>query len=127
MEGRSGKTKIGVLTVIDEEFDAVKEALSAVNRVPGTLYFTGEDAGNFVVTKMADRGNVVANEATRDLFEHWGRPDIVMLVGVAGALATGPAQLGDIVIPDYVHYGDFRKITEGADDLRFTSPTIIRR
>ena len=79
---------------------------------------------------MADRGNGPAQETTRALIEHW-HPDIVLLVGIAGALDTGPAGLGDVVIPDYIHYGDFRKITEGSSmpsvAAAYDQPTVSLR
>lgn len=92
--GRHGKTTVGILAVIREEFEAVKLALSADVRHPRSRYFHAADGhGRFVLGMMADRGNVAAGEATRDLFEYW-RPDIVMLVGIAGALSSGDAGLG---------------------------------
>jgi nucleoside phosphorylase len=128
--GRHGKTRVGVLTIIQEEFDALKVALGADTWARRTRYWHASDGPErFVLAKMADRTNVAAFEATRDLIEHW-RPDIVMLVGIAGGLAGGDAGLGDVVIPDYIHYGDFRKITEGADELRYAAydqPTVSLR
>ena len=128
--GRYGKTTVGVLTVIQEEFDAVKAALAATRQRPRTRYWHGE-AGHarFVLAKMADRTNVAAAEATRDMIEHW-RPDVVMLVGIAGALSSGDAGLGDVVVPDFLHYGEFRKLTEAGDDLRFAAydhPSVTLR
>lgn len=129
-KGRYGKTTVGVLTVIQEECDAVKAALGADVRHRKTRYWHGEDGHErFVLVKMADRTNVVAFEAARDMFEHW-RPDIVVLIGITGALSSGDAGLGDVVIPDFVHYGEFRKLTEAGDDLRFAAydhPTVSLR
>jgi nucleoside phosphorylase len=125
--GRYGKTTVGVLTVIQQEFDAVKAALGATEQRRGTRYwYGGSGQDRFVLTKMADRGNTPAGEATRDLIEHW-RPDVVMLVGIGGALSSGDAGLGDVVVPDFLHYGEFRKLTEAGDDLRFAAydhPTV---
>jgi nucleoside phosphorylase len=128
--GRHGKTTVGVLTVIDEEFEAAISALGANQRHGATRYFhAAPSPERFVVTKMPDRGNGPAQEAARAMIEHW-RPDIVLLVGIAGALDGGPAGLGDVVIADYIHYGDFRKITEHEDALRFAAydqPTVSLR
>lgn len=128
--GRYGKTTVGVLTVIEEEFEAAQASLDADQRYPRTRYFHASPSPDrFVLAKMADRGNGPAQAATRAMIEHW-RPDIVLLVGIAGALDTGPAGLGDVVIADYIHYGDFRKITEGEDALRFAAydqPTVSLR
>src|SRR4051794_23994911 len=110
--GRHGKTTVGVLTVIQEEFDAAKAALGAEVRYRRTRYWHGGVGHErFVLAKMADRTNVAAFEATRDMIEHW-RPDVLVVVGIAGGLASGDAGLGDVVIPDFVHYGEFRKLTE---------------
>lgn len=121
-----------MLTVIEEEFDAVRYALGATERYhakPRRYWHEPAGTSRFVLVRMADRGNGPAQETTRALIEHW-HPDIVLLVGIAGALDTGPAGLGDVVIPDYIHYGDFRKITEGSDALRFAAydqPTVSLR
>jgi len=46
------------------------------------------------------------------------RPEVVALVGIAGGLeGRDGVHLGDVVIPSYVHYVEFRKLT-GAGDLR---------
>jgi nucleoside phosphorylase len=128
--GRSGKTKVGLLTVIQEEFDAVKAALGANVWHRRTPYWHGDDGpADFVLARMADRTNVAAFEATRDLFEWW-QPEVVLLVGIAGAMEGGDAGLGDVVIPDYIHYGDFRKLTASRDALRYAAydqPTVSLR
>lgn len=72
----------------------------------------------FVLALIGARGNVAAEGAARDLLEAWC-PDVVMLLGIAGGLSTGDAVLGDVVVPDYVHYGEFRKIKPDSDCLRF--------
>jgi nucleoside phosphorylase len=119
--GRHGKTVVGVVTVIQEEFDGVKSALAADQQYRKTRYWhSAAGPEPFVLAKMPDRTNVVGYEATRDMFEHW-RPDIIMLVGIAGGLSSGDAGLGDVVLPDFLHYGEFRKLTEAGDDLRFAA------
>lgn len=130
MRGRKGKTVVGVITVIDEEFKAAQTALGATQRFGTTQYFhepSGPD--RFVLVKQGDRGNVPAEKTASALIEHW-QPEIVLLVGIAGALVGGGASLGDVVVADYIHYGDFRKLTEGQDALRFAAydqPTVSLR
>lgn len=131
MAGRRGKTQVGVLTVIEEEFDRTQLALKAEQRVPNTNYWHGATgAERFVLTRMADRGNVAAGQATTKLIELW-QPDVVLLVGIAGGVYKGKGPgLGDLVVPDYIHYADFRKITEGGDHLRYAAydqPTVSLR
>jgi nucleoside phosphorylase len=127
--GRFGKATVGVLTVIQEELEAAKAALGAMTRYDQSRYWYRDDPHQFVLAKMPDRGNVAASEATRHIFEYW-RPDVIVLVGIAGGLSAEDAGLGDVVIPDYIHYGDFRKISAGRDVLRFAAydqPTVTLR
>ncbi|MEA2232386.1 MAG: adenosylhomocysteine nucleosidase [Solirubrobacteraceae bacterium] len=101
--GRHGKSVVGVLTVIQEEFDAAKAALGANSRFKKTRYWHGDGGTDrFVLAKMPDRTNVPAAESARDMFEYW-RPDVLVLVGIAGGLSSGDAGLGDVVVPDYLH------------------------
>lgn len=130
MRGRHGKTTVGILTVIEEEFEQAQAALGAHSRFPMTGYFhAAAGPERFVLKRLADRGNVAAEEGAAKLIEHW-HPDIVVLLGIAGGIqGTGP-QLGDIVVPDYVHYADFRKVTEQGDQLRYAAydqPTVSLR
>jgi nucleoside phosphorylase len=131
MNGRLGFAKVGVLTIIDEEFDSTKSALGTEHRVPGRGYWRSEDAPErCVVCQSADRANLAAYEAVNDLLEHW-RPEIVLVVGIAGGIprADGP-QLGDVVVPSYLHYAEFRKLTERQDAARhfaYDHPTVSLR
>jgi nucleoside phosphorylase len=83
-----------------------------------------------VLSQLADRGNVAASEGIAKLVEHW-RPEVILISGIAGGIEAddGP-QLGDLVVPDYIHYADFRKITEMGDRLRYAAydqPTVSIR
>jgi nucleoside phosphorylase len=131
MEGRYGKTTVGIVTVIEEEFEKAKIALDASQRFSKTGYFHPADGpSSFVLKRLPDRGNVAAEEGAAKMIEHW-RPDIIILLGIAGGIVDGKGpNLGDIVLPDYVHYGDFRKITEQGDQLRYAAydqPTVSLR
>jgi nucleoside phosphorylase len=129
--GRLGKTIVGVVTVIDEEFSSARRALEANTRHPKSRYFHGADGPDrFVLAQLADRGNVAASEGIAKLIEHW-RPAVVLVSGIAGGIESedGP-RLGDLVVPDYIHYADFRKITETGDRLRYAAydqPTVSIR
>ena len=122
---------MGVVTVIEEEFTSAQCALEAVERHPKSRYFHGSGGPErFVLAQLADRGNVAANEGVAKMIEHW-RPAVVVVSGIAGGIeSTGGPNLGDLVIPDYIHYADFRKITEGGDRLRYAAydqPTVSIR
>ncbi len=107
---------MGVVTVLQLEFDAAREALGAEHQVPGSGYYTNDlDSYELVLAKSEARGNVASALTTRDLVEDF-RPEVVLVVGIAGGIVgrEGVA-LGDTVVPDYLHYADFRslRIEEG--------------
>jgi nucleoside phosphorylase len=121
--GRLGKTAIGVLTIIDEELSAARQALEAEHRFPKSGDYHAADGTNrFVLCRAADRSNMPAAEAVGKLIERW-RPDIILVSGIAGGIPSNDPWLGDVVVPDYLHYGEFRKLTraggEGQDSARY--------
>lgn len=130
--GRYGTARIGVLTIIDEEFGAVREALGGVERVleiGATSYFSPSHSGpgdpNVVLVQSTDRSNVPAFSAGRDLIEDF-RPEIVIVCGIAGGIAGRGADIGHVVVADVIHYLAFRKLTAGRDQQRhyaFDQPT----
>lgn len=126
LSGRLGHVAVGVLTIVDEERVAVCDALGDLSR--SGKYWRGAEH-RVVVRQSPDRSNVPAYGATRTLIEDW-RPELVLLVGIAGAIAGRGPWLGDVVVPDYLHYADFRKLLEGSDDARYCAydqPTVSLR
>jgi nucleoside phosphorylase len=122
VDGRLGRAKVVVLTIIREEFTVVQTALGASSRLTRKPYWhppSGTD--RFVMRVAPDRSNVAAATVTQRALEHW-RPEVLLVVGVAGGiLAPGGPALGDVVVPDYVHYAEFRKLTEDADHARYVA------
>jgi hypothetical protein len=116
--GWRGRTKVAVVTVIDEEFDAVREVLGTRNNVPNSPYFVRE-AGtrcdwDVVVSRCMDRSNVPSGEEVGHVIEDL-RPQVLLLVGIAGGICDNGKpreniQLGDVLIADSVAYVDFLKI-----------------
>lgn len=122
--GRRGHARVAVLTVIEEEVDAVRTALNADHEVGNTGVFTPvPPQGNpvrlpVVVARCASRSNIPAQSSATRLIEQW-QPEVVILAGVAGGIARarstndeivweGP-EPGDIVVAEYVHYAEFTK------------------
>jgi nucleoside phosphorylase len=146
LEGRRGRhARVAVLTVIEDEFDAVQEELGAFHSVRGTGAFApaAPPAGNperypFVLMQCADRSNGPAQGSTRRLSDYF-MPEVVLLVGIAGGVQRlddqdgilawkGDALPGDVVVGDYVHYADFTKNEGGQEKLRFfaiDSPSAV--
>lgn len=127
--GREGHARVAVLTVIDEEMDAALEVLEAETEAGDTGVLTsrraweqrGPNALPFVVAKCLDRSNEPAGQSARDLMEDW-RPETIILTGIAGGirrlqhdadgarLDDGP-ELGDVVVANMIHFGDYGKDT----------------
>lgn len=123
-----------VLTVIEDEFDAVRAVLAAHHEVGASSVFAptppegAKPSLPFVLARCANRSNIPAQSSASRLVEDW-RPEIVVLVGIAGGVTRakksgdgiewrGPAP-GDILVADYVHYAEFTKHVPAGTQLRF--------
>jgi nucleoside phosphorylase len=118
--GRLGIARVGVLTIIDEEFEEVCSALGATAHVHDSPYYADED-GRFdvVVRQAADRSNVPAMGATLRLIEDF-RPEVISVVGIAGGISgREEVALGDVVVASYLHYAEFLKRVEAGDLARY--------
>lgn len=98
---------IGIMTIRDDEFDAVLESFPA-KLLEG--YFKGQrdytlrqaDAGgdkvyNLAILKQVEQGNGEAQDAARDLLEDL-KPSLLLVVGIAGGLPSEDYSLGDVVL-----------------------------
>jgi nucleoside phosphorylase len=129
--GRRGTARIGVLTILDEEFVAARTALGAHRNIPNTGFYTSDPARlDVVLCRSPDRGNLPAQTATADLLEDF-RPETVLVSGIAGGIeGRDGIALGDIVIADYIHYWEFRKLGAKGDLPRYQAcdhPTVRLR
>jgi nucleoside phosphorylase len=123
VNGRLGKSRVAVLTVVDEEFAAVKSAGQFQNEAgyKDWRYRNLLANGKFdvVLAQCASRGNVSCGQAVRDLFEQV-RPDLVILSGIAGGCeGRDDVSLGDVVVGDYVQYYELMKLVNNQYDQRF--------
>ena len=79
------------MAVTPEEFEAVRREFKADVELPGTGCWTDataqedQDCFAVVVTLSSDRSNTPAQETVTDIIESW-RPELIMLVGVAGGM-----------------------------------------
>ena len=121
--GRAGHARVGVLTVIGEEFSALQQALGANFEVGTSTAFSVEKPINeisgkrtypFVLMRCDDRSNLPANTSTKRLIELF-QPEVIILVGVAGGIrrlsgesVSGPMP-GDVLVSTYVHYAPYSK------------------
>ncbi len=132
--GRRGHARVVVLTVIEEELDAVKVALGAVHEIGATATYSpvphpGPDPSlPFVVARCANRSNIPAQNAAAELLEAW-RPEVLVLAGIGGGINRpqgGPKKVtwsgpspGDVVVAEYVHYAEFTKNVPAESHLRY--------
>lgn len=112
-----------MLTIVDQEYRAVRGALDAQHEVPGVGVFarsrSPEPEYDVVVARASGRGNGPSMEATHDLIEDF-RPNFILLVGTAGGIRRrDPVSPGDLVIPDVVHYGEYWKHEAGKRQARY--------
>ncbi|PRX34223.1 nucleoside phosphorylase [Paraburkholderia sp. BL18I3N2] len=122
--GRVGRTKVAILTIIDEEFEAVQTLFDLQHYVsgPGTAYFVANpsptDEFDVVLLRSGDRTNIPAAKAVQDVMEDF-RPQLIVLVGVAGGLCDDKNKgrdgihVGDVLIADFVSYVEFLKLDGG--------------
>jgi len=120
-EGREWTARIGVLTVIEEEFDALRRVLGNLDSTPRPGYLHMRDRPRDVVVKRcADRGTQAAGDEARMMIELF-RPEVIIVCGIAGAVENKGLAKGDVVVADYLHYSDFRKIDVGTDEMRYVA------
>lgn len=123
--GRYGTARVGILTIVDAEFNAVRTALGGVQSVleiEDTSYYSplADGAGDpDIVLAQADRSHLPAMGAGRNLLEDF-RPEIVLVCGIGGGIAgRDEIDLGHVVVADYLHYAEFRKLSAGSDLPRY--------
>jgi nucleoside phosphorylase len=120
--GRYGHARVAVLSVIEEETMAVRKVFDLVDRVSGKPYFVGPGHNPLrpiVVNREVGRTNIQSGDCIRDVIEHW-RPEVLVLCGVAGGIAEHEeVQLGDVIIPNYIHYCSFAKLSENGQQRRY--------
>ena len=121
LEGKLGFTKVGILTITDEEFHAAQRIFNAQHNIPGSPYFVSAAVSSrlydVVIRQASDRTNIPASRATAALIEDL-RPVYLFLVGTAGGVlkdetaGTGRdgTGLGDVITADFIDYTEFVKL-----------------
>jgi nucleoside phosphorylase len=124
--GRNGRVRIGLVTIIPEEFNAVRDLFGLKEPIIGTNYYVTSsraESWDVALVQTSDRSNLPAQGDVRSMMEDL-RPQILILVGIAGGLceATGHGRdglvVGDVVLADFVSYTEFLKIEHGTQKLR---------
>jgi nucleoside phosphorylase len=120
--GRTETGRICVLTILDEEFAEAQRILGATVEIPGTgCYRTNAPRLDVVLMQSPDRGNPGAQGAVSFIVEEF-RPEVIVVSGIAGGIAGREnIALGDVVVPDYLHYWEFRKLGARGDLPRYSA------
>jgi nucleoside phosphorylase len=118
-QGRVSTARVAVLTILDEEYAAVENQLGPLREIREGYYEPEVDCHDVVVMQAADRTNVAAQEAVDDLVEAF-RPEVMIVCGIGGGVeGQDGIATGDVVVASYLHYGEFRKISEDGDHDRY--------
>jgi nucleoside phosphorylase len=125
--GRKGHAMAAVVTILDEEFEAVRDAVGIVTELAGTPYFMREEvtpgSWDVILGQPTDRSNLPCGGFVSEIIEDF-RPQVLLLVGIAGGLTSDGRRgreglnLGDVVIADAISYLEFLKITPEGTYLR---------
>src|SRR5689334_931216 len=123
-----GTAKIIVVGVIDEEFDAICRIGGLAQRCARQYHVRALDAHNnydLVACRMDGWGNLASGEAVADAIEDFQRPFFIILAGIAGGIVRpgerDPIKLGDIVVADYIHYSELKKLSGATTSFRYNA------
>lgn len=134
LPARIGNALIAIITIVEEEHEAVRERGSFVELVESTPYLRRNEicprVYDVILARSSDRSNTPCNELVRDVAELF-RPEFIILSGIAGGVSGRDGiGLGDVVVADHVDWYEMRKIADGKDCLRkqaFDHPSMYLR
>jgi nucleoside phosphorylase len=118
--GNHGTAEIGILTIIDAEFEAVRRLFGTHVNIPGTQYFVNALAApvdgvshyDVVACQSPGQTNLTASGVVVDLIEDF-RPEYILLIGIAGGHGEREVGLGDVVVADFVEDTEYFKLSQG--------------
>ena len=136
MRCTNSEVLIGIIAIIPEEFNAVKNRFS-MKKVPNSgekskriFYeaFTTVDDKKFhlILTQAQGQGNQAGTSAYYGLNMNY-RVDYVILLGIAGSVNEKSAKIGDVVIARSIYDGQLGKESDGGfkPENRVYSPNAI--
>lgn len=136
---RFGSAKVALVAVIDEEFDAIcriggfATRCSGGNRDYSVQAPTPGNLHDVVVCRSDGWGNLASGEAVTDVIEDF-RPHFIILCGIAGGILRpndrDPIKVGDVLVADYLHYSELKKLSNTATTFRYQAhdhPSLLLR
>jgi nucleoside phosphorylase len=118
------KIDFGIITIREDEYRAVYDRLKPLDSSIGgnRTYELGvinniEENGHyrFALVRMAFQGEGTAQNVARDMIEDL-RPNLLLLIGIGGAVPSSDFSLGDVVCATRVYDFSIRAVKEGAPD-----------
>jgi len=99
-----GTVDFGILTIREDEFEAVLERFSPFETIKGRRAYNLHrlalpSGGSYLVAvvRCIEQGNTEALDAARDVFEELA-PQWLLVVGIAGGVPSDEISLGDVVV-----------------------------
>jgi len=117
--GRIGRVRVGLVTIIDEEFTAAQKVFDLHEHL-GRGYFVrknGKAPWDVALMQATDRSNIPVAGDVKNFMEDL-RPQVLVLVGIAGGMCDGQIGRdgigpGDVVLANQVSYVEFLKLSHG--------------
>ena len=126
--------RVMVVTITDTEFPIAHEVFSRCGELTeidhldayGPTAYKDSDTLPFLLVQAADRGNLPFTLDTAEWMRQF-RPTAFVVVGTAGGVwrPTNAERTkwsgkprGDVLLSEYVHYGDYRKVSADGNRMR---------
>lgn len=104
-----GKVDFGIITIREDEFEAVLHRFPAAGRVSGRRQYNlrrvelpGGGSYLVAVLRCIEQGNGEAQSAAQDLLEDLS-PQWLLVVGIAGGVPSDEFGLGDVIVSTRIH------------------------
>ena len=108
-EKRMERFDVGIMTMKEEEYDALLDKFGATTHVAGcnrdydvVTIETSRGKCHVAITRCAHQGTAFAQAAASEILSDLN-PRFFLVVGIAGGVPTPDFSLGDVVVSDYIH------------------------
>lgn len=121
LPGRGGNALVAIITIVEEEFVAVRERGDFKELAGNSPYLRRNELTpgvyDMILAKTVDRSNGPCGDLVRTIAEQF-RPEFIILSGIAGGVGREGVGLGDVVVADHVDWYEMRKMAAGKEVRR---------
>ena len=113
IRGRLGRTLVAVITIVKEEFDAVKQIDQFEEHANKSSCLYRNDLGDNNYDVILVKAPIAAMDRVKKQFRASSsfRPEYIMLSGIGGGVnGRDGIELGDVVVQDHVEYYEMRNL-----------------